>query len=89
MIGSSGWLLSQKQVGTEAGKYAAQDKSPPIALLPSTVGEGVFHKLNHSGSVTCGREHKGCGGFPSVLIGGRSSQTIWLQFWKCPFMLIS
>ena len=29
MMGSSGWLLSQKQVGTEAGKHAVQDKSPP------------------------------------------------------------
>ena len=44
-MGSSGWLLSQKQVGTEAGKHVPQDESPPIALLPSTVREGVFPQV--------------------------------------------
>lgn len=60
----------------EAGERAVQDESLALILLPSTLGEGVFHDLNHSGSVTCGREHQRSGGFPSVLIGDGSSQTI-------------
>ena len=88
-MGSSGWLRARSRLGLKQGNMLPRISPLQIALLSSTVGEGVFHKSNHSRSVTCGREHKGCGGFPSALVGGRSSQTIWLRFWKCPFVLIS
>ena len=81
-MGSPGWLLSPVQGGTEAGERAPLCESLPLIPLPSMAEEGVFRELNHSKSVIYGREHKGWGGFPSVLIGAGSSQTIWPGFPK-------
>lgn len=81
-VETSGWLLKPG---------AGWSREQALQSDPASLHGGWRGFLHVESQQKCDvrQEPKGQGSFPSVLIGGGSSQTIWPRLPECPFVLIS